>query len=540
MNSKNLYQSKSALIFLTLIFLSVSLFSQAAVTDRANAIIKADHYSLHNQLFDDGSDMVYEPSKITELGAAFSIDYTDPGGNGMDAYLNGGVGGVKSGGAWHPGDYSLTGMPVQIQNLDNSFRLQWDTFQINAADANDKWWATINVIFDAGTETSEPVASDRDFDIVIEFERYEQDELTDKAKENNTSYWWFARNSDSSLKPFILNIDGDDYEWGVRYKFFQYPVGHANEHKNNKVHIKYIPIDNNNVAPYLDHPLKTFVDNGIDYIQYLSLPAEELALAQEKVADENLWIKSVQAGYEVYTGEFTIGNKYFKTLVDTSAPESPDNLSATQTDNVVNLSWDHISEDALQGYKIYRSVNEGIFELLTDNIYSNDFIDADILADVSYEYYVTAYDRSFNESSASQTVQVNFDETNSAPQWQQQSFTLDDVLAEQNFSIQLIDYVTDHDGDLLSFSLVSGPAWLSISAQGQLAGTPPESDVGLISIVISVTDDITPEASADINFTVYKNETPDPPVTLEEPKSSGGGSVYFALALSVFLIRRKL
>ena len=46
-------------------------------------------------------------------------------------------------------------------------------------------------------------------------------------------------------------IEGIEYQWAVRYKFFTYPEGDPNEHKNNKVHLKFIPIDNNHVERIL-------------------------------------------------------------------------------------------------------------------------------------------------------------------------------------------------------------------------------------------------------------------------------------------------
>ncbi len=397
-------QFKTITIIILFYCLSSSLV-QAEVVTRANTIIKTDHYLLSNNLYNDGSDMSYDPAQIDALGAAFSIDYVDAGGSGMDAYVQGTIGGTKAGGSWLPGDYSLTGMPVQIQSLDDSFRLKWATFQnSDAHDADDKWWATINVIFDGGSGVAEPVGADRDYDVVIQMERYEQDPLTDKEKANNASYWWFARNPDLTIKPLVLNVDGVGYKWAVRYKFFQ-----NSGDKNTKVHIKFIPVDNNNVTPYIDHPLKTFVDATVDYLQYIDIPSAELALANEKVADPNLWVKSVRAGYEVYTGQFTVGNEYFKTIIDSVAPDTPANLSAVESSDHIAVKWDPINDNAFQAYALYRSANGGAFALMNSELYNNVYKDNDVSIGNSYDYYVIAQDRSFNESPASPVVTVTLE-----------------------------------------------------------------------------------------------------------------------------------
>tara|TARA_B100000809_G_C15031878_1_gene492290 strand:+ start:741 stop:971 length:231 start_codon:yes stop_codon:yes gene_type:complete len=70
-------------------------------------------------------------------------------------------------------------MPVQIQYLTDNLRINWKTSQVNANDSDDKWWSTINVIFDGGTETSEPNASARDYDLVIQHISYKQEDFSD-------------------------------------------------------------------------------------------------------------------------------------------------------------------------------------------------------------------------------------------------------------------------------------------------------------------------------------------------------------------------
>ena len=143
--------------------------------------------------------MSYDSSSamIDSNGAAFSIDYINQdGGTNFDGYPSGSIGGSKKiGGTYYPGNYSACWDACTTAKLgDMIFRIKWKPFQINADDVDDKWWATINVIFDIGAANLEPVSTDRDYDLVIQFERYEQDALTDNPNTGG-AYWWFARDS---------------------------------------------------------------------------------------------------------------------------------------------------------------------------------------------------------------------------------------------------------------------------------------------------------------------------------------------------------
>ena len=398
---------KARWVFILTLLLTSVVKSQIDTITSFITILKSNHnIGLENPVFDEGSVMIYDsnPAAIDSNGAAFLIHYINQGGgDSFDGYPSGTIGGIKKTGIYYPGNYSVSGMPVQLENLENDFRIKWKTFQENANDPDDKWWATINVIFDIGDANLEPLQINRDYDLVIQFERYEQDDLTDKSNTGG-AYWWFARDSNGFIKPFSLMIEGVEYQWAVRYKFFYYPPGNPNEYKNDKVHIKFIPIDNNHIPSELDHPLKTFVDATVDYLQDVDLPNAERILANQKVGDPNLWVKSVSAGYEIYSGNSTIGQDHFYTVIDTIQPDSPTNLALTRLNDNFVLNWDINSSDSYESYTIYRSENEGPFTKLDSLVYTNNYEDATITNDKEYRYYITVLDRSLNESSPSNIV----------------------------------------------------------------------------------------------------------------------------------------
>jgi hypothetical protein len=230
----------------------------------------------------------------------------------MDSYPNGTVGGIQNGGHWFPGNKDLTGMPVLLSDLDDSMILQWKVSQENAwddGDNMDKWMASINMIFDDGKVDEKPSAKDRDYDLVIELNSHNFNNSTvDVTTGNKRNY--FAKDKKGNLLTFNLVVDGKTYKYAVRYKFY-YNSGD----KNNKVHVKYIPINEDNVPPYLNHSVNAFIKNSWDYIEFTDMPDKERALAYKKVAKSTLYLKSIRAGYEVYKGQSTLRNDFFRIVL---------------------------------------------------------------------------------------------------------------------------------------------------------------------------------------------------------------------------------
>ena len=129
-----------------------------------------------------------------------------------------------------------------------------------------------------------------------------------------------------------------------------------------------------------------------------------MSLANEKVANPNLWVKSVSAGYEVYSGNSTLGQDYFYTITDNISADSPANLTLAYTNDDIRLDWDTNPSENYESYTVYRSENGGQFTKHDSLLYTNNYIDSTIVLGVDYEYYVTVLDRSFNESSPSNVV----------------------------------------------------------------------------------------------------------------------------------------
>lgn len=94
---------------------------------------------------------------------------------------------------------------------------------------------------------------------------------------------------------------------------------------------------------------------------------------------------------------------------DTTPPAAPSGLVATATPTQVFLDWSDNGEGDLQGYDVYRAtISGGPYAKLTPvTIASSLFIDAAVIAGVSYHYVVTASDLSGNESANSGEAHAN-------------------------------------------------------------------------------------------------------------------------------------
>jgi autotransporter-associated beta strand protein len=106
--------------------------------------------------------------------------------------------------------------------------------------------------------------------------------------------------------------------------------------------------------------------------------------------------------------------------------------------------------------------------------------------------------------SATATVSITITPVNDAP-----VFTTDPITAAganegiAYTGVTLAGTATDPDsGDTLTYSKVSGPAWLTVAANGTLSGTPPSGSAGLNAFVVRATDSASATDDAALQITV--------------------------------------
>jgi autotransporter-associated beta strand protein len=110
---------------------------------------------------------------------------------------------------------------------------------------------------------------------------------------------------------------------------------------------------------------------------------------------------------------------------------------------------------------------------------------------------------------------INVNPPNVPPAWSSSPVNEMTATEETVYSSTLADNATDSNGNTLAFSKLSGPEWLSVAIDGTLSGTPSNSDVGLNSFTVSVSDGLTPEVPVTLNISV--TNTNDVPVFAANP-----------------------
>lgn len=94
---------------------------------------------------------------------------------------------------------------------------------------------------------------------------------------------------------------------------------------------------------------------------------------------------------------------------------------------------------------------------------------------------------------------------NNPPAFTNDPFSKANATQDVAYSGSIAGDATDPDSDPLTFSKVSGPAWLSVAANGALSGTPGSGDVGANQFTVRVEDGNGGSDQAVMNITV------DPP-----------------------------
>jgi uncharacterized repeat protein (TIGR03803 family) len=87
-------------------------------------------------------------------------------------------------------------------------------------------------------------------------------------------------------------------------------------------------------------------------------------------------------------------------------------------------------------------------------------------------------------------------------------YTAPQAVASLPYSGSLIGKLTPPAGDTFSYSIVSGPAWLSTTTNGVLSGTPANANIGTNTFVIGVTDASGFVASTNLSLVVIADPAP--------------------------------
>ena len=188
-----------------------------------------------------------------------------------------------------------------------------------------------------------------------------------------------------------------------------------------------------------------------------------------------------------------------------SEPSAPDELSAIE-DSPFSLQLQVTDDDLQYGDKLSFSAVRlpGWLYLTLDGVLEGPPENEDVGA---HEVQVRVTDLSGQSDELSLTVMVK--NTNDAPSVLPGplGFATQDMLYEQQLDYDDMDLI---HGDKIRFSAVTLPAWLKLTPEGLLTGTPSNADVGVHEIVVQATDK--GKQSAEQSYVIEVKNVNDAPV----------------------------
>lgn len=216
-----------------------------------------------------------------------------------------------------------------------------------------------------------------------------------------------------------------------------------------------------------------------------------------QTTDAGLVAKGFGNGGEQFNLDCGGGGHAFRFFVR----DSSGNVHAATSGTTPNSQWHHlvgVCDEANSKVILYvDGVNVAQGAITTNSGLLGSSIPMSIGARQSG--FGTAYDSQFlgymeevavygTALSASQVQAHYLAVTNRAPVFVSNPFTAAGANAGQAYSDTLAAYASDPNGDTVTFSKSSGPAWLSVAGNGALSGTPFSGDVGTNSFVVRAAD----------------------------------------------------
>ncbi|BCU76388.1 hypothetical protein llg_11030 [Luteolibacter sp. LG18] len=127
------------------------------------------------------------------------------------------------------------------------------------------------------------------------------------------------------------------------------------------------------------------------------------------------------------------------------------------------------------------------------------------------------------DGNSTATVFVTVTPVNDTPTYTANPITGSGATEDSAYSGSIASYGADVDaGDTLTYSKVNGPSWLTVGPNGALSGTPVNSDVGVNSFTVKVTDAAGTSSTATLNITVAN--TNDAPIFSTNPITGSGAT----------------
>jgi len=149
----------------------------------------------------------------------------------------------------------------------------------------------------------------------------------------------------------------------------------------------------------------TALGGGDNYIQIASGPISNTYT--DTTVSNNVTYYYLVAVVDTSNNQSAYSNGVSAIPEDHTAPAAPANLTATATDGLVSLTWNHNAEPDFASYRVYRSTNSNNgYSQIESGLTSNAYIDNAVTNETTYYYVVTALDTTGNESVYSTWVEA--------------------------------------------------------------------------------------------------------------------------------------
>ncbi len=194
-------------------------------------------------------------------------------------------------------------------------------------------------------------------------------------------------------------------------------------------------------------------------------------------------------------------------LVNSAAPDAPQNLTYTTTDTSITLLWQRPAGGPYN-YNIYYSTN-GIVNYNSPSFNLGDtatYNFTNLSPGKVYKFTATSVDNLYHESSLSNIITVNYVSAtqNNSPVILEQQFPASALTnVELNYQIN----VFDADSDPISYLIKNAPEGLTISDQGVLSWTPTLQQIGNNLVSFKIDDNNGLQDSASFRITVLDSLT---------------------------------
>jgi hypothetical protein len=174
-------------------------------------------------------------------------------------------------------------------------------------------------------------------------------------------------------------------------------------------------------------------------------------------------------------------------------------------------------------FRVASGTSGGTIDMVVN---SNTIGTVDVPGTGGWQTWITVSTTATFDTAGSQTLRLNFVggggglfnvnwfelavQANQAPSFTADPINEADATEGAAYSSTIADDASDPESDPMTFSKVSGPAWLSVAADGTLSGTPGAGDVGANVFTVQV-DATGGSDTATLNITVIPAPDTDPP-----------------------------